>query len=200
MSSDAEIPTRSQRRPGLRLEGGPSITTHEGIITMTSTQESARPFPLIGQAVGQAQASLSKILIGILAESGTAYQTYLALQRLTALGGEATPDAYQRDLSDWLELDAPAAVRLADDLVAAGLAETGVAGTGLAGTGGGAIRLTAQGRGLREGVLAASAKITEPMLATIDRDDLKTTVRTLDEITRRARGIPAGPNTTEGNR
>jgi hypothetical protein len=172
---------------------------------MTSTQESARPFPLIGQAVGQAQASLSKILIGILAESGTAYQTYLALQRLTALGGEATPDAYQRDLSDWLELDAPAAVRLAGDLVAAGLAETGVAGTGvaetgLAGTGGGAIRLTAQGRGLREGVLGASAKITEPMLAAIDRDDLETTVRTLDEITRRARGIPASPNTTEGNR
>jgi hypothetical protein len=167
---------------------------------MTSTQESARPFPLIGQAVGQAQASLTKILIGILAESGTEYQTYLALQRLTALGGEATRDAYERDLGDWLELDATAAVRLADNLVAIGLAGTGVAGTGVAGTGGGAIRLTAQGRGLREGVLAASAKITEPMLATIDRDDLETTVRTLDEITRRARGIPAGPNTTEGNR
>jgi len=38
------------------------------------------------------------------------------------------------------------------------------------------------------------------MLATIDRDDLETTVRTLDEITRRARGIPVGPITTEGSR
>ena len=45
-------------------------------------------------------------------------------------------------------------------------------------------------------MLAASAKITGPMLATIDRDDLETTVRTLDEITRRARGTI----TTEGNR
>ena len=29
---------------------------------MTSTQESARPIPLIGQAVGQAEASLTRIL------------------------------------------------------------------------------------------------------------------------------------------
>jgi len=47
---------------------------------------------------------------------------------------------------------------------------------------------------------AEAAKITEPMLATIDRDDLETTVRTLDEITRRARGIPARPTTTEDHR
>ena len=71
---------------------------------------------------------------------------------------------------------------------------------GLAETEGGAIRLSAQGRGLREGILAASAKITGPMLATIDRGDLETTVRTLEEITRRARGIPARPTATEGNR
>jgi hypothetical protein len=157
---------------------------------MASTQESTRPIPLIGQAVGQAEASLTRILIGILAESGTSYQTYLGLQRLTALGGEATRDAYERDLSDWLELDGTAAARLADDLAAASLAAAE----------GGAIRLTAQGRGLREGVLAASAKITGPMLATIDRGDLETTVRTLDEITRRAGGIPARRATTEDNR
>jgi hypothetical protein len=157
---------------------------------MTSTQESTRPIPFIGQAVGQAQASLTKILLGILAESGTGYQDYLGLQRLTTLGGEATREAYERDLSDWLELAGTAAARLAGDLVAAGLAETE----------GGTIRLSAQGRGLREGVLAASAKITGPMLATIDRDDLETTVRTLDEITRRARGIPARPTSTGDHR
>ena len=37
-------------------------------------------------------------------------------------------------------------------------------------------------------------------MATIDHDDLETTVRTLDEITRQARGIPARPATTEDNR
>ena len=157
---------------------------------MTSTQESIRPLPLIGPSVGLAQAALARLLTGILAESGTSYQAWLGLQRLAALGGQATREAYERDLSEWLRLDGRAAARLAGDLVAAGLADTGPD----------EIRLTAQGRGLRENVLAASAKVTQPMLATIDRDDLETTVRTLDEITRRARAIPARPITTEGNR
>jgi hypothetical protein len=153
---------------------------------MTTIQESTRPLPLIGQAVGQAQASLTRLLTGILAGSGTSYQAWLGLQRLAALGGRATEEAYRRDLSDWLLLDGPAAGLLAGDLVAAGLA----------GTQDGRIALTGQGRALREQVLAASATITGPMLATIDRDDLETTVRTLEEITRRARGT----TTTEGNR
>lgn len=156
---------------------------------MTATQESARPTPLIGQSVGQAQAALTRLLVGILAESGTSHQTWLGLQRLTALGGRAPREAYELDLCDWLLLDRPAAARLASDLVAAGLADTRD----------GAIRLTARARELREQVLAASATITGPMLATIDRGDLDTTIRTLDEITRRARGIPARPNDTEGS-
>ena len=47
--------------------------------------------------------------------------------------------------------------------------------------------MTEAGRGLRQDVIAESAKITGPMLATMDRDDLETTIRTLDEITRRVR-------------
>ena len=148
---------------------------------MISTQESTRPTLSVGPAVGQAEASLTRLLSGILAESGTSRGTYLGLQRLTALGGHAARDTYERDLSEWLQLDRPAAGRLAGDLVAAGLAATE----------GDSIRLTAQGQELREGIVAASAEITGPMLASLDRVDLDTTIKTLQEITRRARAIPA---------
>jgi hypothetical protein len=149
---------------------------------MTTTQENARPLPLIGQSVGQAQATLTRLLDGILAESGTSHQAWLGLQRLNALGGQPGRDAYERDLSNWLHLDGQEAARLAGDLVAAGLAEGG-----LAEGGGGAIRMTDAGRQLRQDVLATSAQVTGPVLAAVDRGDLEVTIRTLDEITRRVR-------------
>jgi hypothetical protein len=154
---------------------------------MTTTGEDVRPLPLIGQAVGQAQASLTRLLTGVLAGTGTSYQVWLGLQRLNALGGQPARAAYEADLSYWLELDGPAAARLASDVVAAGLAASGDDGS---------IALSARGRALREEILAASAKVTGPMLATIDRADLDTTIRTLDKITSLAREA----NATEGNR
>src|SRR6266705_2815902 len=72
LSVDPAGPTWSQGRPGLRLKDGGIRHHYEGIITMTSTQEGTRPVRLVGQAVGEAQASLKKILTGILAETGRA--------------------------------------------------------------------------------------------------------------------------------
>jgi len=144
---------------------------------MTTIQENARPLPLIGQSVGQAQATLTRLLGGILAGTGTSYQAWLGLQRLNALGGELGRDAYERDLSDWLQLNAPGAAGVAGDLVASGLAESD----------GDTIRMSDAGRGLRQDVLAKSAVITGPVLASLDRADLETTIRTLEEITSRVR-------------
>jgi hypothetical protein len=141
---------------------------------MTVTQEN---IPLIGQSVGQAQATLHRLLTGILAGSGTSYQAWLGLQRLNALGGQPARDAYERDVSAWLQLDGPAAARLADEL----------AETGLAAADGATIRMTDAARQLRQRVLATSAQVTGPVLATMDRADLETTIRTLEEITRRVR-------------
>jgi DNA-binding MarR family transcriptional regulator len=149
----------------------------------------AAPAPLIGQAVGQAEASLTRLLSGVLTEWDTSRDTYLALQRLAALGGQTTRDACERDLADWLDLDAPSARALAARLVAAGLAAEQD----------GTITLTGPGRARREGILAAAGQVTGPLLAALDRDDVATTIRTLNEITRRARGIPARRTTTEEN-
>ena len=154
---------------------------------MTSPSGAPAVRPTIGQAVGQAEASLTRVLTGILAERGTSRETYLGVQRLTSLGGQAARDDYERDLSEWLELDAADAGRLAGQLAAAGLTESD----------GGVTRLTPAGRALREGVLADSAKITGPLLATLDRADVETTIRTLEEITRLARRIPARPRATQ---
>jgi len=151
---------------------------------MTTTGEDARPLPLIGPAVGQAQAALTRLLTGILAGSGTSHLLWLGLQRLNATGGQPSREPYEADLGYWLQLDGPGAARLAGDVVAAGLAASGDDGS---------IALSAGGRALREEVLATSAKVTGPMLATIDGADLDTTIRTLEKITRLA-------NTTEGNR
>jgi hypothetical protein len=151
---------------------------------MTTTGEDTRPLPLIGQAVGQAQASLTRLLAGILAGTGTSYPVWLVLQRLNALGGRPSREAYEADLSYWLQLDGPAGARLAGEVAASGLAASGDDGS---------IALSAGGRALREEVLAASAKVTGPMLATIDRADLDISIRTLEKITRLA-------SSTEGNR
>ena len=167
-----------------RIPSQSPVNNDEGIIIMTTTGEDTRPLPLIGQAVGQAQASLTRLLAGILAGTGTSYPVWLGLQRLNALGGQPSRAAYEADLSYWLQLDGPAAARLAGDVVAAGLAASGDDDS---------IALSAGGRALREEVLAASAKVTGPMLATIDRADLDTTIRTLEKITRLA-------SMTEGNR
>ena len=145
---------------------------------MTTTGESARPRPLIGQAVGQAQASLTRLLTGMLARSGLSHQVWLGLQRLSAMGGQPARAAYEADLSYWLQLDGPAAAQLADDVLGAGLA---------ARDGDGTVALSDRGRALREAVLARVAHVTGPILATIDRGDLDTTIRTLEQITRLAR-------------
>src|ERR1700689_3633266 len=126
---------------------------------MTSTRQTLP----IGQAVGQAEASLTRLRSWILAGSGTSHETYLGLQRLTALGGQATRDAYERDLSDWLQLDRAAAGRLAGDLPPARLPAPG----------GGPTRLPRRGQARREEFLPASAQIPGPMLASLDGDDLE---------------------------
>lgn len=131
----------------------------------------------IGQAVGQAEAVLTRLLAGVLAETGTPRETYLALQRLSAQGNAAGREAYVRDLSEWLDLDLWSAGELANDMAAAGLVTMTDEG----------IRVAQAGAELGARIRAAIGVITAPLWASLDQSDLETTVRTLGEITVRAR-------------
>src|SRR5215469_8632216 len=151
--------------------------------TMTETPIEARPLVpagmAVGQAVGQAQQVLTRLLSGVLAETGTARETYLALQRLAAHGDAAGRDRYVRDLSESLGLDLWAAGELADDMVDAGLLT-------LAGE---TIGLAEAGASLRERIRRSVGAVTRPLYAQLDPADIETTVRTLEDITSRAREL-----------
>lgn len=147
-----------------------------------SRTESAPPAPpgmAIGQAIGQAESVLSRLLVGVLAETGTAREAYLAIQRLTALGDTARRDDYVHDLSDWLDIDPRAAGDLTDRLVAEGLLAQED----------GTVRLARAGAERRERVRLAIGDVMAPLWARFDRADLETTARTLRDITVRARAL-----------
>jgi hypothetical protein len=138
------------------------------------------PIVTIGQAVGQAEAVLSRFLARVLAQTGTSRQAYLAMQRLTSLGA-ATREDYLADLSSWLQVDLWAAGELADSLAADGLIEQAD----------GTVRFTAAGQALRDQITGAGSAATRSVLESVDPADLETTIRTLGDITARARALLA---------
>jgi DNA-binding MarR family transcriptional regulator len=149
---------------------------------MTDTQTTTRPPATIGQAVGIAETELTRLLAGVLAETGTPRETYLAMQRLSFLGGAPAPQAFIRDLSDALALDEPSASALADSLRAAGLIhylERDATG--------GVVELTAAGAALQDRLRRSVGRLAAELVAPLDAGDLATTIRTLQAVTERAR-------------
>jgi hypothetical protein len=169
-------------------------------MTMTENQNAAvttaaRPSLPIGQAIGQAVGQTETVLSGMLAEAlagtGTTRETYLALQRIAALGGNAARVDYARDLSDSLDLDMWAAGQLANTLVSAGLLADGEGGSET-------VRMTPAGTELRGKLQDSVRAVTAPLWDSLDSTALDTTVRTLQEITARARALRSGPARENG--
>ena len=94
-------------------------------------------------------------------------------------GDSIERDRYVRDLSDWLDLDLWVAGELADGMLDAGLLE-------LAGE---TMRLADAGAELRERIRLSIGAITGPLYRRLDPADIETTVRTLQDITSRAREL-----------
>ena len=150
---------------------------------MTETRTESLPaIPVgqaLGQAVGQAQTILTRLLTGVLAKTGTPRETYLALLRLSVHGDSLQRDRYVRDLSDSLGLDLWVAGELAD----------GMLDTGLLTLADETIRLADAGAELRERTRRSVGTVTAPLYEGLDPADIETTVRTLQDITSRAREL-----------
>ena len=146
----------------------------------------------IGGALGQAQSVLAGLLAGKVAQAGTDRETYLALQRLGALGDASAKDQYVSDLVDWLDLDPGAAAELADGLVASGLVTAGQQ----------TVKIADDGAQLRERIAGSISAVTAPIYESLSSSDVETTVRTLRYLTTRVRATnlaaPAGPANPAG--
>ncbi|HEX3963259.1 MAG TPA: hypothetical protein VHZ03_42610 [Trebonia sp.] len=136
----------------------------------------------IGQAVGQAEAVLSRVLARVLAETRTGRQDYLALQRLAALGGVASREAYITDLSGGLYIDLWSAAELVDSLARAGLLEAS----------GGTVRFAPSGTELRDHIVGSASALTRSVIAPVNPADLATTIQTLEQVTARGRALLEG--------
>jgi len=161
--------------------------------TITTVPRPAVPIgQAIGQMVGQAETALSRLLAGILAETGTPRETYLALQRMAALGDGPLRADYARDLNDAFGLDLWAAGNLVDTLVSAGLLAAGEGGDDT-------VRLTPAGAELRSKLQDSVRAVNAPLWESLDVVALDTTIKTLREITARARALcPVGRASEDG--
>jgi DNA-binding MarR family transcriptional regulator len=148
-------------------------------MTETRTPASTPLTIPVGQAVGMAERVLTKLLAGVLAETGTSRPAYLAMQRLTALGDSVSRNAYLTDLRYWLDLDQQSAGKLVDGLVADGLVTVAQ----------GTVRLTAAGKDLLGKIRTAAGEVTARLYGQFDPADLQAMVTTLQEITTRAQAM-----------
>ena len=136
-------------------------------------------------ALGTAERAMTRLLLDVLAQTGTPELTWYAFQRLSVLQPAPTPDAFRRDLGDELELDAAAAAALLGEIVAAGLMHE------VSGPDGGEARiaLTAAGQSVRARIRGSVAVLVAELVQSFDPADIEVTTRTLTGLTERARAL-----------
>jgi hypothetical protein len=130
--------------------------------------------PVNGQVIGEAERSLRPLMERVLDETGTTFSTWVALNSIAAGGGTAPEAELGRFLGQALDEPGP---ELLDRLRTGGLVETAA----------GDVILTPAGRALHGRVREAVGAVTARLVAGLDPDDLVTTRRVLEEMTRRAR-------------
>ena len=133
-----------------------------------------------GQTLAFAERTLTATLREHLAQRDTQPETWYALKLIATRGPGISREALSRDLAGSPTLDADSTRELLAGLEAQGL------------IGGGAqVDLTAEGEALYRSLREYIAGPTVRLLGQFDIHDIETTVRTLQEITKRAAADPA---------
>src|SRR5215472_17196877 len=136
-------------------------------------------------ALGTAERAMTRLLLDVLAETGTPELTWYAFQRLSVLHPAPTPDAFRRDLGDELELDDASATALLDEIVAAGLMHQVTDPN----SGEARMALTAEGESVRARIRRSVAGLVVELVEPFDPKDIEITTRTLTGLTERAREL-----------
>jgi len=136
-------------------------------------------------ALGTAERAMTRLLLDVLAGTGTPELTWYAFQRLSVLQPAPTPDAFRRDLGDELGLDEASAAALLDEIAAAGLMhEVSDPDNGEA-----RIALTTAGESVRARIRRSVAALVAELVESFDPKDIEITTRTLTGLTERAREL-----------
>jgi hypothetical protein len=132
-------------------------------------------FGQFGQALGLAERTLTKRLRERLAQRDTPPQTWYALQLIATRGPAVAREALSRDLEGPRNLDTESPPELLARLESEGLIR-----------GDAEVDLTDRGKALHRSLREHIAGPTTELLNQFDIQDLETTVRTLQAITKRA--------------
>jgi DNA-binding MarR family transcriptional regulator len=154
---------------------------------MSTATDASAPVgvPDIGSAIGQAENAMTRLLIDVLAETGTPENTWYAFRRLSGFAAAPSPAAFRQDVGDALNLDERAAAALLDEGVALGLMQEVADPAG----GGPRVALTAAGEAARDRIRASVTAVISDLVASLDPADVRTTVQTLTSLTERAHAL-----------
>ena len=139
-------------------------------------------FGQFGRTLAFAERALTATLREHLAQRNTKPETWYALQLIARDGPGLSRDALSRDLEGSPTLDAGSTRELLARLEADGLIQ-----------GGAQVDLTPEGTALHQSLRDYIAGPTIRLLSQFDIHDIETTVRTLQEITKRAEAESSAP-------
>ena len=131
---------------------------------------------LNGQDIGQAERATRALLDRLLADTGTSFVEWVALNLLAKGGGRLPADSLVATVVGGLRVDGATAAAAADSLVDAGLCRRS----------GDAVELTDAGRARYEQIAAGIASISARLYGQLPVADLATAHRVLAIVTERA--------------